>query len=113
MRRAKKCRCCHRWSQPYPQTYRQQTTGPRPGDGDRRLAAPHEPPTVLPCMTRLTLVLPTDVAVWLRGYAAARGVSPSRCVRDLLVKPRATLAQAAKDHAVLQETLARFRSLRA
>ncbi len=48
-------------------------------------------------MTRITLSLPADLALWIKGYAAARNVSCSRAFSDILIEKRATLAIEAEE----------------
>ena len=53
-------------------------------------------------MAKITINLSEDIALWLKGYAASRKLSPSRTVSDLLIEKRACLSQQAKElHAVV------------
>lgn len=59
-------------------------------------------------MTRMTISLPEDTALWLNGYACARKVSRSRVISDLLIEKRATLTKEAEELHSLQPFLDRL-----
>lgn len=48
-------------------------------------------------MTRITVCLPADLALWLKGMAAARKISRSRALSDILVEKRARFAKESEE----------------
>lgn len=59
-------------------------------------------------MTRATFTIPTDLWVWLRGYAAARRLSRSRTLCDILTEKRLALAAEARESQGVQRLMRRF-----
>ena len=54
-------------------------------------------------MKKLTFSLPQDLALWLNGYAAARAVTPSRALSDILIEKRASRAKESQELSAAQE----------
>ena len=48
-------------------------------------------------MTRITLVLPDGVALWIKGYAAAQKISVSQTVVNLCLEQRARFAKESQE----------------
>ena len=56
---------------------------------------------ILRSMPRITVCLPADLALWLNGMAAARRLSRSRVLSDILVEQRARFAKESEELEVL------------
>jgi len=59
-------------------------------------------------MIRATFTIPDDLWMWLRGYAAARKVSRSRVVSDLLIEKRVSFAHDTKKAEMIRQLAKRI-----
>ena len=58
-------------------------------------------------MTKITISLPTDLALWISGYAACRKLSCSRALSDILIEKRASISREAEELSIAQEAFER------
>ena len=66
-------------------------------------------PLIPRSMIRITVCLPADLALWLGGMAAARRISRSRALSDILIEKRARFAKESEELNVVLDHFSRKR----
>ena len=66
-------------------------------------------PLILRSMIRITVCLPADLALWLNGMAAARRLSRSRALSDILIEKRTRFAKESEELNVVLDRFSRKR----
>jgi len=56
-------------------------------------------------LARQSFTIPQDILLWLKAYAASRGVSVSRAMTDLVTEKKAELKAEARERSPIQKIL--------